>query len=510
MPAPIVAFVYNRPAHTAKMLNALANNNLANESELFIYADGPKPNLDNKALNLIKEVDDIISNLKGFKNVTIIKRDTNFGLADNIADGVTAISKKYGKVIVLEDDIVTAPNFLTYMNNALDFYEHQEKVMHISGYMYPNAAKANLPETFCYNVPLCWGWATWDRAWKHYNNDAVDLWKQLFNLKKWEKYDAFGGQYLSSQLAQNVSGKLKTWFVKWHTSVFLNDGLTIFPNQSLVDNIGFDDSGVNNISTPVFKVHNLASEIKIKTIPLEINLDSEKVFKGFYAQFNDYKSTFKNKVIDWFKYKYSRVIDNLLPNYKLITSKHTINMVYLGNHVKVYPFATLAHSIIGSYTYIAYNAVVVNTIVGKFCSFGPNLVCGSGIHPLNGISTHPMFYSINKQNGITLAKQNKVDEIKLTVIGNDVFIGMNVTILDGVSIGHGAVIGAGSVVSKDIPPYAIAIGVPAKVIKYRFDEATIEKLLEKKWWDFSFEKLSEVEKNFFDLNAFLDVENKKV
>jgi acetyltransferase-like isoleucine patch superfamily enzyme len=502
--APIVVFVFNRPKHTQLMLNALANNVLAKDSELFIYADGAKENASEKQLKAIQEVHQIISNINGFKNVTIIKRTANFGLAANIAEGVSEVVNKFGKVIVLEDDIRTAPYFLTYMNNALNLYQNEERVMHISGYMYPNAADAALPETFCYNVPLCWGWATWDRAWKNYNDDAVDLWKQLFKLNNWKKYDAFGGQYLSSQLAQNISGKIKTWFVKWHSSVFLLNGLTIYPKISLVDNIGFDDSGENNKSTNVFNVNKLAEQINVERIALEINQQAEKVFKDFYTQFTVFKPSLKNKIIDWFKYQYSRVVNKLLPNYKLIVSQSLIYKSYLGIQVQIYPYAKITHAIIGSYTYVSDNAVICNAIIGKFCSIGPNLICGWGIHPLNGISTHPMFYSINKQNGITLTKANKVEEVKLTIIGNDVFIGMNVTILDGVTVGHGAVIGAGSVVTKDIPPYAIAVGVPAKVIGNRFDDQTIEKLLEKKWWDDSFDKLKEVEKHFFDLNSFLN------
>lgn len=501
--APIVVFVYNRPVHTQHMLKALANNDLAQESEIFIYADGPKENANEKTIKAIQEVFHIINNVTGFKKVTVIKRTANYGLAANIAEGVTEVVNKFGKVIVLEDDIRTAPYFLSYMNQALDLYQDEEKVMHISGYMYPNAAHAGLPETFCYNVPLCWGWATWSRAWKNYNDDAVDLWKQLFKRNDWKNYDAFGGQYLSSQLAQNISGKIKTWFVKWHSSVFLLDGLTIYPKISLVDNIGFDDSGENNKSTTVFTVSKLANHIKVDKVPLEINQQAEKVFKDFYSQFTVFKPSFKSKLKDWATYQYSRVLNKLLPNYKLIVSKHLIYKSYLGIQVQIYPYAKITHSIVGSYTYIADNAVICNAIVGKFCSIGPNLICGWGIHPLNGISTHPMFYSINKQNGITLTKATKVEEVKLTVIGHDVFIGMNVTILDGVTIGHGAVIGAGSVVTKDVPPYAIAVGVPAKVIGSRFDESTIEKLLEKKWWDFSDEKLSEVEQNFFDLDTFL-------
>jgi len=158
---------------------------------------------------------------------------------------------------------------------------------------------------------------------------------------------------------------------------------------------------------------------------------------------------------------------------------------------------------LGEYSYIARNADITNTEIGRFCSIGPNFCCGLGIHPTNGISTSPTFYSTARQNGVTFVAENKVVESKRIIIGNDVFIGANVTVLDGVTIGNGAVIGAGAVVTKDIPPYAIAVGVPAKILKYRFDSDQIEKLLKLEWWNFEGEKLKEVEKYFFDVEEFI-------
>jgi acetyltransferase-like isoleucine patch superfamily enzyme len=159
---------------------------------------------------------------------------------------------------------------------------------------------------------------------------------------------------------------------------------------------------------------------------------------------------------------------------------------------------------IGDYTYIGANTQISNAEIGKFCSIGPNFCCGLGIHPTNGISTSPMFYSTARQNGESLASINKIAESKRTFIGNDVFIGANVTLLDGVCIGDGTVIGAGAVVTKDIPPYAIAVGVPAKVVKYRFTENQIEELLKIKWWNFEDEKLQDIEKYFFEIDAFIN------
>lgn len=187
--------------------------------------------------------------------------------------------------------------------------------------------------------------------------------------------------------------------------------------------------------------------------------------------------------------------------YSLVRSEKSD--VVLGRNTKVYPPYFLQHMQLGDFSYVAKNCSISHCSIGKFCSIGPNFCCGLGIHPNNGVSTSPMFYSTAKQNGMTLCSESKVAETKQTVIGNDVFIGANVTVLDGVKIADGAVIGAGAVVTKDIPPYAVAVGVPAQVVKYRFDEDTIKALLEKQWWNGSEEDLNRVEQDFFDVEAFL-------
>ena len=201
-----------------------------------------------------------------------------------------------------------------------------------------------------------------------------------------------------------------------------------------------------------------------------------------------------------------KIFPDLIPvlKTKIISSK-------IDDTAKLYPPYNIFASKVQDYTYIAQNSTINNTSIGKFCSIGPNLISGWGIHPTNGISTSPMFYSTLKQNGISLSSNDKIEETKAITIGNDVFIGMNVTILDGVSIGDGAIIGAGAVVSKDIPPYAIAVGSPIKIIKYRFDESTVKRLLKSKWWDSDFDNLQIIERNFFDVQKYLDmVENNQL
>lgn len=214
-----------------------------------------------------------------------------------------------------------------------------------------------------------------------------------------------------------------------------------------------------------------------------------------------------NKIRDLFY----RICVKVLPKFSFLNYDISWNLIsssFSGgikeDDVKLYPPYHISDSFIGKGTYISQNSYISFTSIGRYCSIGPNLICGWGIHPTNGISTSPMFYSTNAQNGTTLCKKNKIKEREKIIIGNDVFIGMNVTILDGVSIGDGAIIGAGSVVSKDIPPYAIAVGVPIRILKYRFNEEQVTKLLKISWWEFSNEELKNVENYFFEIEKFIE------
>lgn len=172
---------------------------------------------------------------------------------------------------------------------------------------------------------------------------------------------------------------------------------------------------------------------------------------------------------------------------------------------RVYDLCCLSNVIVDDYTYIGKNSCITNTKIGKFCSIGQNFMSGVGAHPTNGLSTSPIFYSAeNLSNVMTLCKKTKFVELKPVNIGNDVFIGTNVIILGGVNIGDGAVIGACAVVTKDVPPYAVVGGVPAKVLKYRFSQIQITDLQKIKWWNFDIIKLQEVEKYFYDIEAFIN------
>lgn len=212
-----------------------------------------------------------------------------------------------------------------------------------------------------------------------------------------------------------------------------------------------------------------------------------------------------------FKYYIQKLLGNILNTpiipkgktcgYSVVKSERANSSV--SAKARVYaPF--FLHGVeLGDYSYVAKNSNITNCTIGKFCSIGSNFCCGMGIHPIDGISTSPMFYSKSKVNGMSLVVDGTAVESKKTIIGNDVFIGANVTVLDGVTIGDGAVIGAGAVVSKDIPPYAIAVGVPAKVVKYRFEKKIISKLLDLKWWNWEDDQLQKIADNEFNVKDFV-------
>lgn len=175
----------------------------------------------------------------------------------------------------------------------------------------------------------------------------------------------------------------------------------------------------------------------------------------------------------------------------------------IGRRVKIYDNVVISDSEIGDFSYISAETKIFRTKIGKFCSIGPNCLIGWGLHPTeNFISTHPAFYSLGGQAGITFVEKNYFDEQKSINIGNDVWIGANVTIIDGVNIGDCAIIAAGAVVNKDVPSYAVFGGVPAKFIKYRFDEDIMKTLERVKWWDKDINWLKQNASIFRDATAF--------
>ena len=185
--APIVIFVYNRPWHIQQSLEALKKNELAKVSELFIYSDGPK---DEDSIKGVEEVRSYIKDVSGFRKVTIIKRKENWGLANSIIDGVNEIVNKYEKIIVLEDDLVTSPYFLNFMNEALEFYKNKKKIWHISGWNYP-IKTYGIEDVFLWRVMNCWGWATWKDRWQYFEKNTEKIVSE-FSKSERKRFNFYG------------------------------------------------------------------------------------------------------------------------------------------------------------------------------------------------------------------------------------------------------------------------------------------------------------------------------
>src|SRR5437868_15329068 len=247
--APIVLFVYNRPDHARRTLAALAANPLAAESDLIIYADGPKK-LDHQAS--VQAVRDLLRTASGFKSIETVEREANLGLANSIISGVSEVCAAHGRAIVVEDDLVVSPDFLTFLNAGLDRYQSEEDVFQISGYAYP-AHDGSIPQSFFLPMVSCWGWATWSRAWSKFDSEMSALSeldtdptaRRRFNVD--DAYDYYG------MACQQRQGKIASWGIRWQLTLFKNAGLVLYPNQTLVTNIGVDNSGTHGSGEPAYQ-----------------------------------------------------------------------------------------------------------------------------------------------------------------------------------------------------------------------------------------------------------------
>ena len=238
--AAITLFVYNRPWHTRQTVEALLKNDLAGQSDLTIFSDASKGSDTDLQ---VQEVRDYLKTISGFKSVRVVEREENWGLAESIIQGVTEVVNQYGKVIVLEDDIVTSPAFLQFMNQALNFYERQKEVWHISGWSSPIATEG-LGDVFLWRAMNCWGWATWADRWQQFDKSPAALIKNWSAEEKY-RFDLDGSGVFWNQVEANASGKINTWAIFWYATIFQNNGLCLNPAASYVDNIGHDGSGVH-------------------------------------------------------------------------------------------------------------------------------------------------------------------------------------------------------------------------------------------------------------------------
>lgn len=280
--APIALFVYNRVEHTQKIIEALQLNDLSSRSNIIIFSDAAK---DEKSIDKVLEVRKYVKSITGFKSIQIIERQENLGLAESIIDGVTAVVAKFGKVIVLEDDILTSPFFLTYMNNSLDLYQEEEAVVSIHAYNYPVQLDIT-DDTFFLKGADCWGWATWKRGWDLFESNGLHLLNQLKELGL-EKDFNFNDTYPFTQmLKMQIAKKNDSWAIRWYASAFLKNKLTLYPTKTLVYNIGLDNSGTHSGKDIYFNASNIDWEPlkELKKLETKENLAAKRSIEFFFRK----------------------------------------------------------------------------------------------------------------------------------------------------------------------------------------------------------------------------------
>jgi hypothetical protein len=247
--APIALFVFNRADHTAATLGALADNDLAGDSQLLVFCDGPRKAEDKPKVDAVRRV---VRQARGFADVTIIERPSNLGLAGSVISGVTHLLESHDAVIVVEDDLTTSPAFLRYMNDGLERFAECERVWSLCGYAYP--AWKDMSGSFFVPGAHPWGWATWRRAWAHFEADHELLLRQLMLHDLLYDFDVEGSFPHTEWLLRSGRGEGDSWALRWIGSAIVHGGLTLYPAQSLVHNTGMDESGTNAPDTDFYEV----------------------------------------------------------------------------------------------------------------------------------------------------------------------------------------------------------------------------------------------------------------
>jgi len=300
--APIVVFTYNRPEHTLRTLSALLMNPLANESDIIIYSDSARTANHNKAVD---EVRSYLSELTGFRSIKVIHRDKNFGLAESIIQGVTEVLQESEKVIVLEDDMIVSPYFLKYMNEALDQFVDDDRVISVHGYVYP--VDIILPEAFFLPGADCWGWATWRRGWQIFNPNGKYLLDELVRRHLVQEFDYNGAYPFLNMLKDQIKGENDSWAIRWHAAAFLANKLTLYPGRSLVNNIGNDSSGVHSGTTENFDVELSKTSINLNNVIVEVSPIALEAFEYYFKKNSSLRRQLRNIVLSFIKMNYLKV-----------------------------------------------------------------------------------------------------------------------------------------------------------------------------------------------------------
>lgn len=245
--APVALFIYNRPKHAQEAIETLRANAGFSASPLHVFADGPKHRRDAGA---VRETRAVARELLG-ESASFVERDTNIGLDRSIISGVAELCERYGKVVVVEDDLRLSPMFLAFMNAALRRYEGDTKVMQISGHMYDVPGLAETGDALFLPMTTSWGWATWKRAWDAFDPDASGWGARFRDAEERRRFDLGGHAGYAAMLGQQMRRDTPAWDIRWYYTVFVRSGLVLHPPRTLVLNAGFDGSGTHSrLSSP--------------------------------------------------------------------------------------------------------------------------------------------------------------------------------------------------------------------------------------------------------------------
>jgi hypothetical protein len=240
--APVALFTYKRKDHFQQTIQALQGNDLANQTDLYIFSDGAKNERDQLTIQQIRE---LAHEVDGFKSVTVTCSEKNRGLGNSIISGVTEVIQKHGKIIVLEDDLITSPDFLTFTNQLLDFYEENQQVWSVTGYNNP----FKIPPNYNYDVyaipRVCsWGWGTWQNRWEKADWN-MDDYKEFEKNKQAKRQFNRGGVDLVRMLRKQMQGEIDSWAIRWNYAQFKHQAISIWAANTRIDNIGMDGQGTH-------------------------------------------------------------------------------------------------------------------------------------------------------------------------------------------------------------------------------------------------------------------------
>lgn len=249
MVAPVCLFTYNRPDKTQQSIEALKENYLARETDLYVFSDGPK---NSDAEKRVEEVRNYLNKITGFKSVTVYCAPQNKGLAKSIIEGVTKIVTQYKKVIVLEDDLVTSKNFLDFMNQALDFYRDNQRVFSISGYTMSLPTLSRYDKDYYLGLRgSSWGWGTWEDRWNDVDWEVKNWKSDLINPVNHYQLARIGSD-MPLMLWKQMNGKIDSWAIRWCYSQYKKKMYTIFASQSKLQSIGFGIDATHTKNTNRF------------------------------------------------------------------------------------------------------------------------------------------------------------------------------------------------------------------------------------------------------------------